>query len=324
MLVRSLLGIALAWLTALGPLTAHEYPQRLVTLVAPWPPGGIVDNLCRLLAAKLTEELGKPVIVDNRPGAGSVIGTAVAARAPPDGYTLLMAGSTALAVNPSVHKNLPYDPQNDFVPIALVAQIPFVLVVTPSVPAYSVADLISLVRQRPKQLSYGSFGPGSPAHLFMEMFKAQAQLELLHVPYRAMSAALNDVIGGHVPIMFVDPSAALPLVQGGKLRALAVTSHSRFPSAPDIPTLSEAALPGFEAVGWSMLVAPAKTPAAITERLHAAMARILASPDVQEAILKFGVVPTTSLPIDALQSYLRSEITRWEKIVRDAGLFSTE
>jgi tripartite-type tricarboxylate transporter receptor subunit TctC len=324
MFARGLAGFALAWLSALGPLAAHEYPERPVTLVAPWPPGGIVDNLCRLLAAKLAEELGKPVIVENRPGAGSIIGTTAAARASADGYTLLMAGSTALAVNPSVHKKLPYDPQHDFVPVALVAQIPFVLVVTPSFPAYSLADLISYVKRRPQQLSYGSFGSGSPAHLFMEMFKGQARLDLVHVPYRGMSAALNDLIGGHLPIMLVDPSAALPLVQAGKLRALAVTSLSRLTSAPEVPTFSEAALPGFEAVGWSMLVAPAKTPAAITERLHAAMTKILTSPDVHQAILKFGVAPAVSPSTDTLQSYVASEITRWEQIVRDAGLFATE
>jgi tripartite-type tricarboxylate transporter receptor subunit TctC len=324
MFVRLLIGIAFAWLGALSPLAAQGSPERYITLVAPWAAGGITDNLCRVIARKLTEELGKPVIVENRPGAAAVIGTTSVARAAPDGYTLLMAGSTSLTVSPYVYRKLPYDPERDFVPIALIAQVPFVLVVSPSLPTHSAADLISYVKQRPKEFSFASGGHGSPGHLFMEMFMAQVRLELVHVPYRETGHALTDLMGGHVTVMFADPSAALPLVQDGKLRALAVTSLSRIPSAPDIPTLSEELLPGFEAVAWSMLVAPAKTPPAITQHLHLVMTSILASPNVKEAILRFGVSPAVNQPIDALHSYMRSEIVRWGRVVREAGLFATE
>ena len=246
----------LAVIAALITLVQHraaagdDYPSRPVTLIAPWPAGGAVDTLCRIFAAKLTDRLGKSIIVENRPGAGSVLGVATAARAAPDGYTLVMGGSASLATTVTIYRKLPYDPTKDFAPLALITRIPFVLVVNPSLPVNSVTDLIKLAKKEPGRLSYASGGPGSPHHLFTELFKKMTGIEMLHVPYKGSAPALNDVVAGQVPLMFGDVVASLPLVSAGKVRALGVSSTTRIPSAPEIPTIANPACPGMkESVG---------------------------------------------------------------------------
>ena len=206
---------------------AQDYPTRQINLIAPWPPGGAVDTLCRILGQKLTERLGKTVIIENRPGAGSVVGVAATARAAPDGYTLVMAGSASLATSVTIYKKLPYDPTKDFAPVALITRIPFVLVVHPSLPVRSVPELINLAKAKPGQLSYASGGPGSPHHLYTELFKTMAGIEMTHVPYKGSAPALTDVIAGHIPLMLGDVVASLPLIREEKVRALAVTSIAR-------------------------------------------------------------------------------------------------
>jgi tripartite-type tricarboxylate transporter receptor subunit TctC len=272
------------------PAAADDYPSRPVTLIAPWPAGGAVDTLCRIFAARLTDRLGKSVVVDNRPGAGSVLGVAATARAAPDGYTLVMAGSAALATTVTIYRKLPYDPSKDFAPLALITRIPFVLVVNPSLPVNSVTDLIKLAKNEPGRLSYASGGPGSPHHLFTELFKSMTGTEMLHVPYKGSAPALNDVVAGQVPLMFGDVVASLPLVSAGKVRALGVSSTTRIPSVPDIPTIAESGVPGYEGVGWLMIVAPAHTPGAVVERLYAELKSIAALPEVQEQMIALGTI----------------------------------
>jgi tripartite-type tricarboxylate transporter receptor subunit TctC len=272
------------------PAAADDYPSRPATLIAPWPAGGAVDTLCRIFAARLTDRLGKSVVVDNRPGAGSVLGVAATARAAPDGYTLVMAGSAALATTVTIYRKLPYDPSKDFAPLALITRIPFVLVVNPSLPVNSVTDLIKLAKNEPGRLSYASGGPGSPHHLFTELFKSMTGTEMLHVPYKGSAPALNDVVAGQVPLMFGDVVASLPLVSAGKVRALGVSSTTRIPSAPDIPTIAESGVPGYEGVGWVMIVAPAHTPGAVVERLYAELKSIAALPEVQEQMIALGTI----------------------------------
>ena len=306
------------------PAQAEDYPSRPVTLIAPWPAGGAVDTLCRIFAAKLTDRLGKSVVVENRPGAGSVLGVAAAARAAPDGYTMVMAGSASLATTVTIYKKLPYDPTKDFAPLALITRIPFVLVVNPSLPVNSVSDLIKLAKKDPGRLSYASGGPGSPHHLFTELFKSMTGIQMLHVPYKGTAPAIGDVIAGHIPLMLGDVVASLPLVKDGKVRALGVTSLTRLPSAPDIPTIAESGVPGYEGVGWVMIVAPAHTPKAIVDRLHAELKAIAALPEVHKQMIALGTIPVDSPPPDAQQRFIDSEILRWSKVVKLAGMAGTQ
>jgi tripartite-type tricarboxylate transporter receptor subunit TctC len=301
-----------------------DYPVRPVTLIAPWPPGGAVDTLCRILAAKLTNRLGKSVIVENRPGAGSVIGVAVVARAVPDGYTLVMAGSAALATSVTIYKKLPYDPTRDFAPLAFIARIPFVLVVHPSLPVHSVLELIELAKQKPGELFYASGGPGSPHHLYTELFKRVTGIEMRHIPYKGSAPALGDVVAGHVPVMFGDIIASLPLIREAKLRSLGVTSLARVPSAPDIPTIAESGVADFEALGWVMIVAPAGTPRPVVEQLHAEFKAIVAMPEIRSQMIKLGIVPLDSPSPAEQQRFIDAEIVRWAKVVQQAGIAGTE
>jgi tripartite-type tricarboxylate transporter receptor subunit TctC len=316
-------ALAIVWAGLTGA-HAETYPSHPVTLIAPWPAGGAVDTLCRIFAAKLTDRLGKSVVVENRPGAGSVLGVAATARAAPDGYTLVMAGSASLATTVTIYKKLPYDPTKDFAPIALITRIPFVLVVNPALPIKSVADLIKLAKKDPGRLSYASGGPGSPHHLFTELFKSMTGIDMLHVPYKGTAPALNDVIAGQIPLMFGDVVAGLPLASAGKVRALGVSSSTRIPSAPEIPTIAEAGVPGYEGVGWVMVVAPAHTPKPAVDRLHAELKAIAALPEIQKQMIALGTIPVDSPSPEALQRLIDDEIVRWGKVVKLAGIAGTQ
>ena len=304
---------------------AGDYPTRPIALIAPWPPGGAVDTLCRILAAKLSDRLDKAaVVVENRPGAASVLGLAAAARALPDGYTLAMGGSASLATSVTIYKKLPYDPTKDFSPVAFIARIPFVLVVNPSLPLHSVHEFIEFAKDRPNELSYASGGPGSPHHLYTELFKSMTGIEMRHIPYKGSAPALADVVAGHVSLMFGDIVAAVPLIADGKLRALGVSTLTRVPSVLEIPTVSEAGLEGFEGAGWVMIVAPANTPADIVEKLYGEFKAIVAMPDVRSNMLRLGVIPLDSPPPQEQQRFINAEIMRWAKVVEHAGLTGTE
>ena len=309
---------------AVAPAHADEYPSRRITLIAPWPPAGAIDTVCRELAPGVGELLGQPIVVENRPGAGSTIGTADGAKAAPDGYTLVMGGSGSLAISPTLYKELPYDARKDFTPIALVVRVPFVLVVNPSLPIDSVADLISYAKAHPGALTYGSGGAGSPHQLFAEMFKTMTGIEMTHVPYKGSAPALTDVIGGHIDLLFADPAPALPLIKAGKVRALGVTSAARLPAAPDIPSLAERGVPGYDAAGWGMVVAPAGTPAPIVTKLYTAFRTVESRSQVRDRLSFLGLTPQTSPPPDKLQAFIDDELVRWGKVVKSARLTGTE
>jgi len=316
--------VALALLSLSQHAAAQTYPTRPVTLVAPYAAGGGADLIARLLAQKLGERLGQSFTVENRLGAGGVIAATSVARATPDGYTLLMAASTQLAIQVTLHKKLPYDPAIDFMPIALVASVPFVLIVHPSVPAYSATDLIKLAKEKPGQLSFGSSGVGGPPHLFTELLKTMTGIEMTHIPYKGTAQAMNDVIAGHVPLIFSDLAPAIPLLKDDKLRALGISSAVRFAALPEIPPLAESGVPGFDAVSWLAMVAPAGTPAEIVDKLHAEVKRIMALPEVQQKFIDLGNIPLVSPPPAELQRYVKSEIVRWGRIVQQAGLAGSE
>jgi tripartite-type tricarboxylate transporter receptor subunit TctC len=317
--------VGLIWLIlALPAAYAADYPSRHVTLIAPWPPAGAIDTLCRELAPGVGDQLGQPVVVEDRPGAGSTIGTADAARASPDGYTLVMAGSGSLAISASLYKVLPYDPQKDFAPVALVAAVPFVLVINPSLPVHSVADLIKYSKEHPGTLTYGSGGAGSPHHLYAELFKSMTGIQMTHVPYKGTAPALTDVIAGHISLMFADTIPSLPMIRSGKVRALGVSFAARLPSAPEIPPLAEAGVPGFDAAGWGMVVAPAHTPASIVTKLYDAFRTVGNQPEIRDRMILLGMVPQSSPPPEQLQGFIDTEMLRWGKVVKAAGLTGTE
>jgi tripartite-type tricarboxylate transporter receptor subunit TctC len=303
---------------------ADEYPTHHITLIAPWPPAGAIDTLCRQLAPGLGDKLGQPVIVENRPGAGSTIGVADVAKAAPDGYTLVMAGSGSLAISPTLYRRLPYDPRKDFSPIALVAEIPFVLVVNPSLPVHSVADLIKYSKEHPEGITYGSGGAGSPHHLYAELLRSMTGINMTHVPYKGSAPALTDVISGHISLMFADPIPSLPMIKAGKVRALGVSSAARLPSAPEIPPLAEAGVPGFDAAGWGMIVAPAHTSAPILTKLAEAIHAVASRPDFREQTIRLGMVPKSSPPPEKLQDFISAEMVRWGQVVQAAELAGTQ
>ncbi len=318
-----LAGLVLAALAA-TPLRAQEYPTRPVTIVVPFAPGGGTDILARMLAQKLEQRLGKPFLIENRPGAGSTTGANAAAKAVPDGYTLLMAPSPAMAVAVSIYKSLPYDPAADFIPLALVAQTPFVLIVNPSVPIHSVADLIKLAKEKPGQLSYGSAGPGTPHHLYAELLKSMTGIEMTHVPHRGSAPLVNDVVGGHLPLTFVDFGPAVGMIQTGKVRPIGISTKTRIAAFPDIPPIAEAGVPGFDAASWQMVVTPAKTPRPIVDKLHHELMSILAMSEIKDQITTGGMLPMDNPSIEGLQDFVKSEIVRWGKVVQQASLAGSE
>jgi tripartite-type tricarboxylate transporter receptor subunit TctC len=316
------LTIALS-VSAATPGSAQEYPTRQVTIVVPFTPGGSTDILGRLFAQKLEQRFGKPFIVENRPGAGMQIGTSAVAKAEPDGYMLLVAPSSAMAVNVTLYKKLAYDPVKDLQPLTLLAHLPFVLVVNPSLPINSVADLIKLAKQKPGELTFGSGGVGATHHLFGELFSSIAGIKTTHVPYKGTVPALTDVIAGHISFLFSDVPPALPLIRSGKVRALGVTTGKRVPVAPEIAPIAEH-IPGFDLAPWQMLVTRAGTPSTVVNRLHAEASSILASAEVQKQLSEMGTVPADPATPAELQRYVESEIVRWGKLVHQAGVAGLE
>ena len=324
MLARLFATLVLGMLAAAQAAMAQTYPSRPVTIVAPYAAGGGADLIARLMAQKLGERVGQSFVVENRLGAGGVIAASSVAKATPDGYTLLVAASTQLAIQVTLHKTLPYDPAADFMPVALLASVPFVLTVNPSLPVHSVADLIALAKREPGKLTFGSSGVGGPPHLFTELLKTMTGIEMTHVPYKGTAQAITDVVAGHVPIIFSDLAPAIPLIKDGRLRALGISSAVRFAGLPDVPPLAEAGVPGFDAVAWLALVAPAATPREIVDKLHADVKAIMAEPAVQKKFIDLGNIPLVSPPPDELRAYVKSEIVRWGKVVEKAGLAGSE
>ena len=320
----AVIGLAALVLPA-SPARAQDYPTRAVTIVAPSAPGGMYSILARLIGGKLERLYGKSFVVENRPGASSVTGAVAVTRAPPDGYTLMVATSSTLATNVTLHKNLPYDPLADFVPITLIALSPEVLLINASLPVNSIADLVKLARTTPGGLSFGSAGPGTAQHLNGELLKAALGVEMHHIPYKGIQPALNDLAGGHIALMSAPIPVALPLVQGARVRMLGVTTKERLEAIPDVPPLAEIGVPGYNAPSWFMLVAPAKTPRAIIDKLHGDLRAVLDEADVREEfIMRQGLIPVRSPPPDELKRFVATEIVRFGDIVRRTGLAGSE
>ena len=298
---------------------AQDYPNRNVTFVVPTGAGAATDLLARILAAKLSDRLGKSFVVENRPGAGTVIAASSVAKAVPDGYTLLMGTSTPLAINASLHKKLPYDPAKDFAPLALIATVPFVLVVNNDLPVRSLEDFIELAKQKPRAFTYGSTGPGTPFHLYAELFSSMTGIRMVHAPYKAAVAAMTDLMGGRLEVMMTDFASSLPLIREGKVRALGVTTKIPAPAAPEIPPIADQGVPGFDAAAWQMVVAPANTPKEIVHKLHAELKAIMAMAEARRQIEKIGLVPVESGAPEDLTRFVAAEIARWAKVVEASG-----
>jgi len=300
-------------------MAADAFPTKPIRIVVPFPPGGPADVLARTVGDRIAAALGQPVVVDNRPGAGGNIGMELVAKAAPDGHTLALAPAGNLTVNPSLYRNVPYDVGRDFAPVTVIAAVPNVLVVNPQVPAKDLAELIAYAKANPGKLNYSSPGPGSGAHLAGELLKSSAGIDIVHVPYSGIAPAVTAVMAGDVQLMFAGAPSALPQVAGGKLRALAVASPMRIASAPALPTLSEAGLPGFDVTSWYSIVAPAATPPAVVERLQKEIARALTSPDVKAKLTGIGAEPIANTP-EEFAAMIRVETAKWSKIVKDANI----
>jgi tripartite-type tricarboxylate transporter receptor subunit TctC len=311
--------VLLLVLSGAASALAQDYPTRNVTFVVPTGAGAATDLLARILAPQLGERLGKPFVVEDRPGAGTLTASNAVAKAAPDGYTILMGTSTPLAINATLYKHLPYDPAKDFVPLALIATIPFVLVVNNDLPVHSVREFIAYAKAYPGELSYGSTGPGTPFHLNAELFSAMTGIRMVHVPYKAVVDAQVDLMGGRIQVMFTDFTSSVPLIKDGKMRALGVTTKTRAAAMPDLAPIADLGVPGFDAAAWQMVVAPAATPQPIVDKLHGELEAIMALPETRNAITRIGLVPADNHSIEALQAFVRSEIVRWGEIVKRSG-----
>lgn len=313
---RFLLGLVVAAIACCA--SAQTYPAKPIRLVVPFPPGGTTDILARDVGQKLTETLGQSVVIDNRPGAAGNIGAGIVAKSAPDGYTLLMGTVNTHAINPSLYLNIPYDNIKDFAPVILVARVPNVLEVNPGVPVYTVADLIKLAKEKPGQLNFASSGSGTSIHLSGELFKTMAGVSMVHVPYKGSAPAVADLVGGQVQLMFDNLPSSLQQIKAGKLRAIAVTSAQRSPALPDIPTIAESGLPGFEATSWFGVLAPAGTPPAIIDKLNAEIDKWLQSAGGKTQLLEQGALPAGGTP-QQFATYIQSETEKWAKVVKVSG-----
>ncbi|MGZ5091378.1 MAG: Bug family tripartite tricarboxylate transporter substrate binding protein [Burkholderiales bacterium] len=312
--------IALAFTcVCLADVHAQSYPTRTVRLIVPFPPGGGTDFVARTIQSRLADALGQQIIIDNRAGASGILGTELASKAPPDGYTLALATSNTISANVALFPKLPYEPLRDFVPVTLIASQPNLLAVHPSLPAKTVRDLVALAKARPGQLNYASSGSGSSHHLSGELFKLMSGTNLVHVPYKGTGPAITDAMGGHVEVIFSGIAAILPQVKAGRLRALAITKAQRSQMLPDLPTIAESGLPGYELTSWHGMLAPAGTPVAIIVRAHGAVLKALESSDVRERFSSQGAEPVGSTP-DDFGKFLRADIAKIGKLIRAAGI----
>ena len=320
-IARALMALAAAGfaLAAPGQQVATDFPSKPVRVVVTFPPGGSTDAVVRMLVPRLTDKLGQQIVVDNRPGAGGNIGLTVVAKAPADGYTLGVGAAGALAANPSLYVQMPFDPLKDLKPVSMLAAIPFVIVGSPAVHARTQKELIALARAEPGKLSIGHGGNGTAMHLSAALFAQMAEIKLVEVPYKGSGPAALDVLGGQVPLAVVDLPAALQHIKAGKLIAYAVTSPQRLPMLPDVPTVSEAGLAGYDSTGWFGVVAPAGTPAPVIARLNAEITAALNDEQIKAAMRNLGVEPAPGKP-EAFDAYIRSETQKWARVIRQANI----
>jgi tripartite-type tricarboxylate transporter receptor subunit TctC len=304
---------------AASPVAADDFPTRPVTIIVASTPGGGTDIVTRIVGEQLSKQLGQPFVVENIPGAGSLTGTATAAKAAPDGYTLQTGLNASMAVNPSLFAHLPYDPIADFAPVGMLAQFPFALVVSKNFAAHSVKELIAMAKARPGEINYASAGNGTGQHLSMELFKLMTGINLAHVPYRGAAPAYTDVISGQVPVFFDNLASALGQIKGDTVRPLAVSSKARSPLLPDVPTVEEAGVPGYTYYTWFGLWAPKKTPQPIIDKLHAEVQKAVADPGVKERIIA-AAGETMDMPLADIEPFLKTEIAKWADVVKRAGI----
>ena len=317
LLARAIAAVVLVTSASVG--FAQDYPSKSIRLVVPYPPGSGTDIVGRLLAQRLSENLGQQVYVDNRPGAGATNGTTAVAKATPDGYTILMADLGPLAIGPSFYRQLPYDPVKELAPISQVAVLPFLLVVHPSVPAHNVPDLIALAKTKPGELNYASVGNGTAVHLATELFRQLAGIDIVHVPYKGSAPALTDLVAGRTSMMFVNVLSARGFLESGQLRALAIGTAQRSPAMPDIPTVSESAMPDFRAVVWFGLLAPAETPRPIVDKLNAEIVRVLRLPEFKQKLAEQGAEAVPSSP-EEFSAHIQAEIAKWAQVIKTSGV----
>lgn len=318
-LCKVLVAVTVAVLPQLAAAQpAAPYPAKPIRVIVPVPGGGTPDVVARMVTPGLSAQLGQPLIVDNRPGAGGLIGAELAARATPDGYTLLLSSPGPLTIVPHLQKSISYDPVRDFQPIGLISSGPFLLITHPSVPAKSVKELIALAQAQPGKLNYASAGNGTANHLAMELFKSMAGVNLTHVPYKGAPQAVSDVLAGHMNMMFNSIAPALPHIKAGRMRLLGVASARRSPQLPDVPTISEAGVPGYEAVSWFGLLAPAKTPRPVIARLNEALLKVVRAPETKAQFESQGADPAGSSP-EEFAAYIRSESAKYAKVVKASG-----
>jgi tripartite-type tricarboxylate transporter receptor subunit TctC len=320
MIARAAFALAALLACATGPAAAQApYPKGPVRMIVPFPPGGPTDITARTLGTRLGEVLRQPVVVENRAGARGFIGIEAAARAPADGHTLLLASIGAIAINPVLYPQVPYDVFRDFAPVSLLVTVPIVLVVHPSVPVRTVPELVDYARRNPGKLAYGSAGSGGSTHLVAEMFKVRAGADLLHVPYKGSAPAVADLVGGQVQLMFDTLLTATPHIKSGRLRLVAAATAARLDAFPDTPTIAEAGLAGFDGASWFCLLAPAKTPPEIVERLSRDLAEIVREPAIRARLVELGAEPAGGTP-EALAAFIRAEQAKWGAVVREAGI----
>lgn len=312
-------ALAAVFLLGTGAAAAQNYPNRPIRLVVPFPSGSPSDVLGRLVGQRYGDALGQPVVIDNRPGAAGIIGADTVAKAAPDGYTLLMGGTGALAINPGLRSRMPYDSVKDFAPVSLFASIPFLLVVSPSVPAANVKELVAVAKAKPRQLNYASSGIGSPTHLAAELFKTLTAVDMVHVAYKGTGLAAIDLISGQTHVMFSGITVLMPHVKAGRLRGLAVASATRSSLLPQLPTVIESGIPGFTADTWTGVLAPRGTPAAIVTRLHGEVVKMLRDADMKERLLGLGAEPIGNKP-EEFRAHIRDEINKWTKVIRTVGI----
>ena len=310
-----LMGVSV---TGAIPVAAQTYPSKAIRLVLPFPPGGPTDLLGRQLAQKVSEQVGQPVVAENRPGAGGNLGTEIAAKAPADGYTLVLT-SNILAISPHLYRKLPYDSVKDFAAVSQVAQVPNVLICHPSIPARNLQELVTAARRTPGKLTFGSGGLGTGQHLAGEMFRAASKLDMVHVPYKGSGLAMLGMIGGHIDWMVIGAPPAVPQIQGGKVRALAALSAERIALLPNLPTANETGFPGYVVTSWYGVLAPANTPRDVITRLNSEIARAVTAPDARDRLAGGGFEPKTTTP-EQFSDFIKSEIARYGKVIREAKL----
>jgi tripartite-type tricarboxylate transporter receptor subunit TctC len=317
--VRRAFGIAFALAVSVGCALAQSYPNRPVKIVVPFPAGGGTDALARVVAKGLEQRLGQPFIIENRGGAGTTLGATAVARSDPDGYTIMIGTASTFAAAPGLYRRLAYDPNKDFSPVMLFASVPFVLVTNPKLGVNNVKELIALAKSKPGELSYASAGVGAVHHIFCELFMNMTGIDMKHVPYRGGGLALNDVVAGHVPVYFADAGPAATLIRSGQLKAHGVTTATRAGHLPEVPTLHEAGVEGYEANTWQMMAGPARMPEAIVTRLNHALADFMVTAEAQTYFTGLGMQPRTSTPAEAA-AHIRTESERWTKLIRAIGL----